>query len=295
MKLSLGYVPFLWQADTLRQFYQQMASQPLDIIYLGEAVCSKRRALRTAEWIELARTLAVSGKQVVLSTLALIEAKSELATVKRLCENGEFMVEANDMAAVQMMAERGLPFVAGHGINIYNSRCLRVLTECGMKRWVYPVELCAQTLDEILREAAEAGFGQRIETEVLVYGYLPLAYSARCFTARARNLPKDSCAFVCGDYPAGLPLRTQEFEEIFTLNGVQTLSGGVCDLGTEIPRMTHMGVNVLRISPDRTGMADIIQRFRAAADSHGSAMTATQGSVNGYWHGQPGMSRADTS
>ncbi|MCW8846184.1 MAG: U32 family peptidase, partial [Gammaproteobacteria bacterium] len=42
MKLALGYIPFLWPADQVRSFYLDMAERPLDIIYLGEAVCSKR-------------------------------------------------------------------------------------------------------------------------------------------------------------------------------------------------------------------------------------------------------------
>lgn len=291
MQLSLGYIPFFWQADAVRAFYRQVSELPLDIVYLGEAVCSKRRALRTGEWIDLAREVSASGKQAVLTTLALIEAKSELATVKRLCENGEFMVEANDMAAVQFMAERGLPFVAGNGINMYNASTLRILHASGMRRWVFPVELCARTLQDILADAAAMGFAPDIQTEVLAYGYLPLAYSARCFTARARQLPKDSCAFVCADYPAGLALRTQEDQEIFTINGIQTLSGSVCDLSGEIQQMREIGVDILRICPDRPDMAETIRRFRAAADGRAVAEPAA-GSVNGYWQGQAGMLRA---
>ena len=45
MKLSLGPVLFFWDRDTLMQFYADMAEQPLDIIYMGETVCSKRRSL----------------------------------------------------------------------------------------------------------------------------------------------------------------------------------------------------------------------------------------------------------
>ena len=39
-----------------------------------------------------------------------------------------------------------------------------------------------------------------IETEVMVHGYIPLALSARCFTARALDLPKDQCKRKCIDY-----------------------------------------------------------------------------------------------
>ena len=45
MKLSLGPVLFYWDRQQTLDFYANMASQPLDVIYLGETVCSKRRAL----------------------------------------------------------------------------------------------------------------------------------------------------------------------------------------------------------------------------------------------------------
>mgnify|MGYP006171242927 CR=1 FL=1 len=45
MQLTLGPVLFGWQRQQLLDFYAEMASQPLDVIYLGETVCSKRRAL----------------------------------------------------------------------------------------------------------------------------------------------------------------------------------------------------------------------------------------------------------
>jgi hypothetical protein len=47
--------------------------------------------------------------------MALLEAESELKTLRRLCENGRFTVEANDMGAVRLLAERKIPFVLGTG------------------------------------------------------------------------------------------------------------------------------------------------------------------------------------
>jgi len=84
MQLTLGPVLFCWERQQLLDFYAEMASQPLDVIYLGETVCSKRRELKVDDWIALARQVASTGKQTVLSTLALISAPSELKEVKRL-------------------------------------------------------------------------------------------------------------------------------------------------------------------------------------------------------------------
>ena len=78
MKYSLGPVLYYWPKETLEDFYQQAATSSADVIYLGEAVCSKRRATKVGDWLEMAKSLAGSGKQVVLSTLALVQASSEL-------------------------------------------------------------------------------------------------------------------------------------------------------------------------------------------------------------------------
>lgn len=294
MKISLGCVPFYWPAETLKSFYQDIASLPVGIVYLGESVCSKRRELSTGEWIELGQEITRSGKQAVLSSLALIEARSELATLKRLCDNGEMMVEANDMAAAEMMHERGLPFVTGNGINIYNANTLRVLHTQGLVRWLFPVELSAQCLTDILRDARQMGFASQIETEVLSYGHLGLAYSARCFTARAHRLPKDRCNFICKDYPEGLPLSTQEDQELFTLNGIQVMSGEICNLLAEAQAMHDMGVDIMRIAPTTVDMTDVINEFRDTLDGKTTTTTSTGDAVsNGYWYAKPGMEHVE--
>ena len=290
MKLSLGPSLFFWQRETVYDFYQRMAQQPLDLIYLGETVCSKRRELKTQEWIDLGRELAAAGKQVVLSSLALIEAESELKTLRRLCDNGELMVEAGDMGAVQMLSERGLPFVTGPAVNIYNAYTLQTLHNKGLQRWVMPVELSAKTLADILSDAQQLGFADAIETEVFSYGYLPLAYSARCFTARARNLPKDQCEFVCLEYPEGLPVASQEDQSVFTINGIQTLSGQVYNLLPELEQMAAIGVDIVRLSPRLEAMELVIEQFRDQLDGRASQIPVIpEDAVNGYWYQNAGL------
>ncbi len=79
MKYSLGPVLYYWPKETLEDFYQQAANCSADTIYLGEAVCSKRRATKVGDWIEMAKTLAASGKQVVLSTIKYPTGRSMLS------------------------------------------------------------------------------------------------------------------------------------------------------------------------------------------------------------------------
>lgn len=287
MRLSLGPVLFYWSRSKLLDFYAEMATQPLDIIYLGETVCSKRRALSLDDWIGLARELrACTRAELVLSGLALVEAASELSSLRRLCDNGELLVEANDMGAVQMLAERGQPFVAGPALNLYNAHALVELLECGLQRWVPPVECSGRLLQDCLQQLDVLQI-PRPEVELFAYGYMPLAYSARCFTARAENRPKDDCQFCCQNYPEGIPLLSQEAQPLFTLNGIQTMSAEVSNLLADYQSVATSGVDVLRLSPRNEGTSKIIGDFAAVRD--GALPPLAVGGCNGYWHGRPGM------
>lgn len=55
MKYSLGPVLYYWPKETLEDFYQQAANSSADVIYLGEAVCSKRRATKVGDWLDMAK------------------------------------------------------------------------------------------------------------------------------------------------------------------------------------------------------------------------------------------------
>ena len=55
MKLSLGPLFYYWPRQTVVDLYEQIAAAPVDIVYLGEVVCSRRHELHLADWLELAR------------------------------------------------------------------------------------------------------------------------------------------------------------------------------------------------------------------------------------------------
>jgi collagenase-like PrtC family protease len=191
---------------------------------------------------------------------------------------------------VRLLAEAGAPFVAGPTLNAYNPDTLALLAELGASRWVPPVEMPGSML-------AAMPVPHGMETEVFAYGRLPLAYSARCFTARHYNLQKDDCQFRCLDHPDGLVLRTREGQDFLAINGIQTQSAQVLSLAHRLDELAATGVDVVRLSPQHRHMERVVGLFRALLD--GSAAPAEAPArlrslmpgapCDGYWLGDAGM------
>lgn len=291
MKLALGPILYYWTREKTLAFYEGIAASPVEIVYLGETVCARRHVMRAADWLEMARMLANAGKKVVLSTQALIESESDLKALRRIAENGDFAVEANDMGAVHLLAGR-VPFIAGPYLNIYNPQTLDMIASLGAQRWVIPVEMSSEALAP-LQQTRPAG----LETEVFSYGRLPLAFSSRCFTARFHNLPKDDCRFLCIEDPDGKVMRTREGKPFLVINGIQTQSALVYNLIEDLDSLRSLGVDVLRISPQSEHTGEIVRLFRDALDQRmdpGRALEQMESlmpgeACNGYWHGRPGI------
>ncbi|MUI52783.1 U32 family peptidase [Aliivibrio fischeri] len=288
MKYALGPLLYFWSKENVESFYQQATNSEADIIYLGESVCSKRREMKPKDWFAIAKDISDSGKQVVLSTMALLEAPSEVNVMKKYIDNGDFIIEANDVSAIQLASESKVPFVVGPAVNCYNAQTLNLFLKQGMTRWCMPVELSREWLQNVLTQCDELGIRNKFETEVFSYGYLPLAYSARCFTARAENKPKDECETCCIKYPTGITVNSQEGQEVFTLNGIQTQSGYCYNLINDLPSMNNL-VDVVRLSPLSVETFDEVSKFKA--NETGSEKFALKDArhCNGYWHNIAGL------
>ena len=292
MKLALGPLLYYWPRERTFAFYDEVAAMPVDIVYLGETVCARRHELRPRDWKEIAAKLLAAGKEVVLSTQALVESESDLGELHRIAAETLVPAEANDFGAVRVLSRAARSFVAGPFLNVFNAATLTMLRDLGATRWVAPVEMSAAVLADLQRERPSG-----MQTELFAWGRMPLAFSARCFTARRYNLQKDGCGFKCIEFADGLELRTREGELFLTLNGVQTQSGKVCNLAAEMSTIESMAIDVLRISPQSQGTAAVAdafaRRLRGAIDDatleRELAPLAVADPCNGFWHGKPGF------
>ncbi|MBC3868917.1 ubiquinone anaerobic biosynthesis protein UbiV [Undibacterium oligocarboniphilum] len=290
-KISLAPLAYYWSKEATLSFYADAMQWPVDIVYLGEVTCSRRHLMKLDDWVAVGQALHEAGKEVVFSSLTLIDSEADRRNMHRMAEHAleeGFGVEANDFSAVRAM--QGQPFVAGPHLNIYHADTLAWLSGLGAQRFLPPIELPRDDLASLQQHKPAA-----MQTEVQVWGRLALAFSSRCFTARHHRLRKDSCEFRCEQYPDGLPLATRDGKEFLTINGIQTQSGSCLDLGAQVPDLAAMQVDILRLQPQSQGMAEVVAAFDLARKNHSTAqvdsryLPAQAQRSNGYWSAKPGM------
>lgn len=290
MKLSLSPILYCWQRNRVYDFYDQIKNSDIDVVYLGEMVCSKRQELLLEDWLEIGKSLQKSGKEVVLTSLTLVDSPSKLLDVKKVVNNGDLSIEVNDFSAINLCVDSKLPFVAGHALNIYNAEALSVMLRNGMKRWCFPVELSFEWLQDIKNACEELNIWHLFEKEIFAYGYLPLSYSARCFTARNIGRDKADCEIACIDDPSGKAVYTQENDRIFTMNGIQMQSGLCYNLIPNYEELKSL-VNIIRLSAFDEKIIDTIQQYSDVINKKLTPenIILNQNECSGFWTGEAGM------
>lgn len=287
MDLTLGPVLFDWGREKLLEFYKEAAGWPVSDVYLGEVVCHRKRGLTLDDIKGIGEELQNSGKNVILSTLALVSDDKELDFVREACRL-PFAIEANDASALQM-AKGKKWLVAGPHITSYNYDSVKFLKDIGVSRVVFPVELSKEAMGAITSKTD-------IETEAFVYGKLPLAFSWRCYTSRAFGLMKSNCKFDCRKFPEGMMIETLEKKPLFIVNGTQIMSALTMNLIDKLGELRDIGVKKARISPQYAATGDIIKVFKERLDgrisleeSNGRLKTYEKtGFCNGWYHAKAG-------
>jgi O2-independent ubiquinone biosynthesis protein UbiV len=159
--------------------------------------------------------------------------------------------------------------------------------------------VCAKRRELRLEDWLDIGdglAGEGMECEVLAWGRVPLAWSARCYTARAENRSKDSCDLACRHDPDGRLLRTRDGLPLLALNGIQVQSALTQNLAPHLDALAAAGVGTLRLSPQSEGMARVVAAFDAlrrdgAGEAARDALVALApvGTCDGYWRGEAGL------
>ena len=306
LELSVGPLLYWWPRAALMDFYAEVADSPARHVVLGEVVCSRRNEFKLEDWVALGRDLARAGKQVTLATQALVMSEAELRTLRRIAEQDEFAVEAGDASALRGLAAahaarpaQRRPFTLGPHVNVYNRAALAAHAALGAGAWVAPLELGLDAVGAVNppHEPVRGPAGP-IESEVFVFGRLPLAFSARCFTARHHRLNKDECDFRCRDDADGLLVATSEGQPFLALNGIQTQSAGVQALIGHAGALRAAGVRRARLSPCGSGFAQVLRLFDAVyngpmdpaqARAELEALPLPGALVDGFARGRPGL------
>jgi collagenase-like PrtC family protease len=295
MKIAVGPLLFGWPEQKISEFYLDLAEQAeADIFYLGEVVCSKRSISGVPWQVRLAERLQQSGKEIVLSTLAMPTTEAELQYIRDIVAAAAEMgltVEANDLSAVAIASEAGVNFVAGPHLNLYSNGTVQHLFKQGATRIVPPLELPASEIPTVIGDTD-------VEVEYFAHGHLPLTFSARCYAARAHGLSKQDCRHVCFMNPDGIEMDTLDAHEFATINGTQVMSYQPFSTLNHISDLAAYGVDVVRISPQSEGTAAVVRQFGAVIAGKISAEEAlqelagtrsiTDAFCNGYYFGKQG-------
>lgn len=294
-KLTIGPILFHWTEMEKMDFYKRIADEaPVDTVYLGEVICSKRTPFFEHHYDEVAERLKKAGKRVVFSTLSEVMIKRDRKIIRDFCDRGvdkDEEIEVNDSSALFHIS--GKPHRLGTLMNVYNEETLKYLASKG----AYHVGLLPEMPRDAIENITKAANDLEVSTEVQIFGRASLALSARCYHARAHDRRKDNCQFICGQDPDGMDLNTLNGNPFLSINGMQTLSNAYLNLAYELDDLAEMGVSYFRLSPHTNNMVDTAKAFDSLMKKEINADEAVakiretgiaKPFANGFYHKKPG-------
>jgi collagenase-like PrtC family protease len=145
MDLTVGPNQYFWAADTWAGLYDDLAKAPVNRVVLGELVCSKRLPFFQDRIPDAIATLVEAGKEVALTSLALVTLKRERKQTASLI-GMEVEIEVNDLTALAHIPE-GTAFSVGPLVNVYNETTLAGRIPLAISGRCYHARLHGRTKD----------------------------------------------------------------------------------------------------------------------------------------------------
>ena len=254
MQLTVGPIQGFWDAGLWSAFYERLAETPgISRVVLGELVCSKRLPFYQTRLPDAVAQLLAGGKDVALTSLALITPLKRERRMAAELAAMELEVEVNDLTMLAYLPE-GARFSVGPLVNVYNEGTLAVLQRRGAVGVCLPPELSAASVQRICAAI-------NMPVEVWGWGRLPLAISGRCYHARYHDRAKDQCQFVCAEDPDGEAGDTRAHHHFLAKKRCPTRAGQNTNMPQHTPSLRQAGVASLRLSPQTTGFFEVIDLF----------------------------------
>ena len=174
---NASFEGYTLEVHTLSQLTEEILAQPPATVYVPltelDAQPARMRGL-------IARGIAVAVQMPRIYTDA--EQPEIARMLTRAREAGVSAACAANLGQLPLLRRMGFTLHGGFGLNVCNSECLKALAEAGIER---------QTLSFELRLAQLRDLDKPMETELVVYGRLPLMVFENC--AIRRRTGKCAC------------------------------------------------------------------------------------------------------
>lgn len=148
MKISIGPVPVQWTRNNVMTFYDAVALSSVDVVYIGDTVCAPHLGVHQRDRLAIARELARTGKEIVMS-IRLGNCGAGSFNQWKWIVDGEFPVEADDLGALRLVAGQR-PFIVGSAIPCDSEWTLDRLVGSGARRRVLPALCKGEALQALL-------------------------------------------------------------------------------------------------------------------------------------------------